>query len=132
MSDADKKVLARANRAVVSKEDILEFVEELSEHEASDRDFEGRAILLAQLHSGEPDKALAIEFRMHALARLFGDEHPRGWTLPEMPDGSVLTKEPVFAAAAVQPLTLKDGEVAFERDAFLDKVLELADEEGAA
>jgi hypothetical protein len=33
----------------------------------------------------------------------------------------------VFAAAAVQPLVERDGDVAFDREAFLEKVLELAE-----
>jgi hypothetical protein len=49
---------------------------------------------------------------------------------PQQSDGSFPTYESVFAAAAVQPLIEKDNDLVFEREAFLSKVLELAEPEG--
>jgi hypothetical protein len=126
------KTLERANRAIVRKQDILRFVQELVKREApSDRDFEARAILLARIYR-DPDVAMAIEFRMEALARLMDGNNPKGWTLPPGQDGAVLTAEPVFAAAAMQPLIEVNGRPAFERAAFFNKVLELASVDGNA
>jgi hypothetical protein len=45
-----------------------------------------------------------------------------------LPNVAVLAQEPVLAAA-VQPLVEQDGDVAFDREAFLEKVLELAEQE---
>lgn len=126
MDEGSKKVLERVNRTSVTKNDILQFVTELANREAGDRDFEGRAVLLVRLQRGNPDKALSIEFRMEALAQLFGGAEPKAWTLPPLPDGAIPTSEPVFAAAAEQPLIEVDGRPAFERDTFFAKVLELA------
>jgi hypothetical protein len=132
VDEVSRKMLERVNCTAVSKSDILQFVKELAKREAGDSDFEGRAILLARFHSGNPDKAIAIEFRMEALARLLGGTEPKAWTLPPLPDGAVPTSEPVFAAAAVQPLIEVGGRPGFERSAFFAKVLELASVGGNA
>lgn len=71
-------------------------------------------------------------FRMEALTRLLKEGKISGWVLPAQPDGSIPTMEAVFAAAAVQPLIEKEGNVAFDREAFLKRVLELAEAEGQA
>jgi hypothetical protein len=126
MDEGSMKVLERVNRTSVTKNDILQFITELANREADDRDFEGRTILLIRLQRGNPDKVLSIEFRMEALAQLFGGAEPKAWTLPPLPDGAIPTAEPVFAAAAEQPLIEVDGRPAFERDTFFAKVLELA------
>ena len=52
------------------------------------------------------------------------------WTLPKLPDGSIPTTEAVFYAAASQPFIEKDGEFIFDRESFLEKVLDLAEVEG--
>jgi hypothetical protein len=69
---------------------------------------------------------------MEALAHLFGNMVPKGWAFPAGPDGGSLTAEPVFAAAAIQPMILQDERPAFERASFMDKVLELASTDGSA
>jgi hypothetical protein len=132
MSKGDERMLDRANSAVVTKQDLTGFVQELSTRQPESRDFESRAVLLAETHPGNWDKGLAIEFRMKAVARLFGTEKPKGWTHAIQPDGATPTHEAVFAAAAVEPLILIDGHVAFDRERFLNRVLELAEEEGTA
>ena len=132
MDAGSRKVLERVNRISVTKKEILQFITELAKQEAGDRDFEGRTFLLARLHHGDPDKALSIEFRMEALARLLDGAEPEAWTLPPLPDGAVPTSEPVFAAAAVQQLIEVDGRPGFERGSFFDKVLELASVDGNA
>jgi hypothetical protein len=44
-----------------------------------------------------------------------------------LPSGAVLTQEPVFAAAAIEPLIEQDGNVVFDRELFLERVLELTE-----
>jgi len=132
LSEGDIKVLILANNARIELEDIIEFVEEMKGRKPEDRTFDARSVLLARLHSGNPDKALAIEFRMHALSRLTDENPPKGWTLPEQSDGAVPINEAMFAAAAVEPIIYEDGEVAFDRESFMNKVLELSDTDGSA
>ena len=101
-------------------------------HESDEIDFEALMVVIARLYKGEPRKAGAVLLRMQALARLIGEEGAPGWTLPKQPDGSIPTREWVLAAAAVQPLVESENDARFDKQAFLDKVLELSKEEGNA
>lgn len=123
---ATKRMIEQVNNVSVSKEDLIEAVQEIGELDPEERDFTGHAITIVRLHSGEPEKVKAIMFRLEALARLLAREGAPGWTLA-LPNEAVLTQEPVFAAAAVQPMIEQNGRVAFERDSFLQKVLDMAD-----
>lgn len=98
----------------------------VSESSHEDRDMEGHALAAVRLYSHDPSKVKAIMFRLEALANLLVDEGAPGWTL-SLSNGAVLTQEPVFAAAAVQPSIEQGGNVVFDRESFLDKVLELAE-----
>lgn len=127
VSRASARYLREINAVRVSREDILQFVRETSAMPKEDRDFEGFAIAAIRLHPGNPDLAGALMFRMQALARLIGSPAVRGWTYPEAPDGATWASEPVFAAAAVEPLVEDNGKLTFEPQSFGRRVLELAE-----
>lgn len=127
-ADDSKIVLDLANAVTVSGQELLRANEKAESLPQENRSFEGAMFTIAGLYRGDFKRAIAVLFRMRALANLLQtDEGIPGWTLPQLPDGSVPTEETVFAAAAVQPLIEIDGEIAFERDAFMAKVLELAE-----
>lgn len=73
---------------------------------------------------------MTLYARMHALARITR-EGARGWVLDQpAPDGMRLVEESMFAAAAVEPLVRDgEGEFTFDRESFLNRVLELAKRE---
>jgi hypothetical protein len=123
--DATKRMMSQVNETSVSKDELLSVVQEVSESNPEDRDMEGHALAAIRLYSNDPDKVKAIMFRLEALVNLLVYEGAPGWTL-SLPNGAVLTQEPVFAAA-VQQLIEQDGNVVFDREPFLDKVLELAE-----
>lgn len=124
--DATKRMMARVNDTPVSKDELLSVVQEVGQSDPGGHDMTAHAIAAIRLNPGDPGKVKAIIFRLEALARLLAGEGAPGWTL-SLPGGAVLTQEPVFAAAAVQPLVEQAGEVTFDREAFLEKVLELAE-----
>jgi hypothetical protein len=121
-----KGMMRQVNATPVSQEELLSVIREVRESGPESRDMTGHALIAVRLYSDDPDKVKAIMFRLEALARLLSEQEAPGWTL-SIPNGAVLIQEPVFASAAVQPLVEQDGEVAFEREAFLEKVLDLAD-----
>ncbi len=123
--------LTGINTNEVSAAELMEVVEEVNQLHADQPQLEDIAIVILQLHPDSPDKRTGIMFRMEALARLLSEEGVPGWTLPG-PSGSLFMKEAVLAAAAVQPVIEKDNHVAFEHEAFLQKVLELAQPAGEA
>ncbi len=121
------------NNIVVLFDDLWRVAEESEQlHKSGKGDFEALMFMIACLFKGEPQKAEAVLLRMQALMRLLEEEGAPGWTLPKQPDGAIPTQEWVFAAAAVQPLIGINNDAQFEREPFLEKVLELAESEGNA
>jgi len=128
----DQEFLIKLNKITVSTEDMTRVVEEVAKLDPEDRNFEGHSFVIVR-YAQDGKKATAIMERLRALARLLQEEGVlQGWTLPPQQDGMTLTQQEVFAAAAIQPLVMRDGDVAFEREPFLQKVLEIAEPEGSA
>src|SRR6476660_9816097 len=107
-TDGARRLMERVNNTPVSQDEIIEVVQEIAGREPGDRGFEGHMLTIVSLHHDNPDKGQSIYFRLEALARFLTQEGATGWTL-ELPNGATLTQEPVFAAAAVHPLTERDG-----------------------
>ena len=97
-----------------------------------DRDWEGRLHAMIRLVPGNPDKGLAIEYRLVAMSRMLEAGVLPGWALPQAPDGSMLVSESVWAATATEPLILEEREARFDHAGFLSRVLSLAGPEGNA
>jgi hypothetical protein len=125
--DSTRRMIAECNSVPILSEDLTRVVEEVDTSSPETRDMVGHAITAVRLFNGDPDRVQAIMFRLEALVNLLlQEESVTAWTIT-LPDGSVLTSEPIFGAAATQPLIESKGEVAFDRESFLAKVLELAE-----
>ena len=124
--DFGLKLLQRINSTPVSKEEIFEVLIEVHELDEEERDMDGRALTVIRLHAANPDKVQSLLFRIEALARIIEREGQSGWTLP-LANGAVATQQSVFAAAGVEPLVEKDGQLEFERERFFEKALEFED-----
>jgi hypothetical protein len=122
----DQRILEEVNKTPVSNDEMVEVVQEIAAMEPEERGFEGNMVTIARLHHHNPDKGQAIFFRLQALARFLMEEGATGWTV-QLTNGTTLTSEPMFTAAGVHPLTVRDGEFTFERESFLQKILEVAD-----
>lgn len=120
-SEATKRMMSQINETPILKDELLRVVQEVSDSALEDRDMESHLFAAIRLYSNDPDKVKAIMFRLEALVYLLINEDAPGWTL-SLTNGAVLTQEPVFAAAAVQPLIEQDGNVAFNRESFLAEV----------
>jgi len=89
-----RDLLAEVNALEIAKEELWEIASDLS---ASDREspdaepcFEaGFTTIARRTKKRRRRRAFAIWSRMEALARLVEDEGAPGWTLPQMPDGSI-------------------------------------------
>ena len=126
-NDSTRELIAFTNSVPVSVEDLTSLVDEIEMSQPEMRDWQSSAIVAVRLFNGDPDKVEAVMFRLEALMRLLiADKSQTPWTI-SLPDGVILTSEPVFAAAACEPIVENAGEVAFDREKFLSKVLELAE-----
>jgi hypothetical protein len=132
MIDALVKMAARLNAVRVTVADLVLASQEVHKLPAADRDWEGRMHLMVRLFSGEPDKGLAIEHRLMAMSSLLASGTLPHWATPQTPDGEIQVGEPVWQAAATEPLLLRERDAYFEKDSFLDRVLSFAEPDGHA
>ena len=134
-------VLKRLNRTPVSSALLGEAMELHSNMPVHDRPvFEARAFELFRFLTEKgfkdrrlADLALAINFRLTALAHLVKGDGARGWTLPGETEGLSYLHADVLKAAAKEPM-LEDaeGQASFDRTAFAQHVLRLASARGQA
>lgn len=132
MNTWESEALERLNRVEVSMQDLLQASALVHELPEDQRDFEGRALVMLRLFPGQPDKCQVVEYRLQAMSSLLSERALPGWATPPSEDGAVLISEPVFQAAATQPIVMSNGRPAFAADAFVKRVLELAPAEGSA
>lgn len=79
------------------------------------------------------DLALAINFRLTALARLVQGDHVKGWTLLGREEGLIHLHADVLKVAAKEPLIENpDGTVAFDVSSFTHRILQIAQAKGRA
>jgi hypothetical protein len=79
------------------------------------------------------DLALAINFRLTALAGLIQGDHVKGWTLLGQEEGLIHLHADVLKAAAKEPLIENlDGAVAFDVGSFTHRILRIAQAKGRA
>jgi hypothetical protein len=98
-----------------------------------DVDMEMGRMFLAARQAESPQHALALFYRMIALARFVREETGTNWIMAQRDeDGARFINDALFAAAAEEPLIGADGEWRFERQTFLDLVLHLAETDGHA
>lgn len=132
MNQSLANMAAQLNATRITIDDLLLASREVHKLPPDDQGWEGRLHLMVRLFKGEPDKGLAIENRLMAMSALVASGTLPHWVLPEAPDGSVQISEPVWLAAATEPLLLKEREAYFEPKSFLERVLSLAEPDGHA
>ena len=84
-----------------------------------------------RLFNNSPEEAKAIIFRLQALARMIANDELGDWILGYgnsiMP---TITLKAMVSAAASHPLSIINGDVLFEKESFLLKILEFAEPQG--
>ena len=132
MSNTLSNMAARLNATHATAGDLLLASSEAYKLRFEDLGWEGRLHLMARLFKGEPDKVLAIEYRLMAMSTLVASGTLPHWALPKVPNGSVHITEPVWIAAATGPLLFKEQKAFFEPKCFLKCVSSLAEPCGHA
>jgi hypothetical protein len=130
MDQRTVEYVARINRVDVSSDDLLSLSKEIHEMPPEQRDWEGRAICAIRLFSEQKDKALAVTWRLEALAKLISSESLPHWAKQEAEDGARMVAGSVFVAAAKEPILLSDEGPFFNPETFLNCVLEQSEVEG--
>ena len=71
---------SKLNAARVEVEDLLLATRDVHKLPATDRDSEGRLHLMVKLFKGQPDKGLAVEYRIRAMDQLLTSGALPSWT----------------------------------------------------
>ena len=131
-------LLERANKTKVEPELMEDILKAVAELPADDRDFEGTTIEIVKRVGAleltdrkRGDLAMAINFRLMALARLMEHGGGRGWTAPGK-DGCTFVHDELVRTAAEEPMIEVDGELQFDGDSFHRRLLALAAMHGEA
>jgi hypothetical protein len=126
------KIEERINNVIVTADDLIEFSDEVHALPEEDRNFEGRTFLLVKKYKGNADKAMAVDLRMKAMSAIIKSNELPGWAMPIQPEGYQMVSEPVWQAAAEQPLIFDERDAYFDKEKFLDRILSCAKPEGVA
>ena len=85
-----------------------------------------------KLYDEIPGKAKAILARLEALSIMMEKDELRSWLLSdEIKVMPAIAHKALVSAAAVHPLSIINGDITFEKESFLQKILELAESEGS-
>jgi hypothetical protein len=127
------RLAAELNRVKVTVEDLLTASEAIHDLPVEDRDWEGRAHCLVLLYrKAEPGKAMAVGKRLEAMAAVIQSGALPGWLTAADEDGAISIAEPVFIAAALEPLLVTERDAYFQQDNFVNAVMRHAQPEGNA
>jgi hypothetical protein len=133
--------LQQINRIKVRPELLREVIEMHAGMAPEDRPvFEARAFRMFELLKEKgirpnrvSDVAIAIEFRMKALARLQRDAALREWSLPSRELGAMAISIDIITAAAEEELIESDkGEAVFDPESFRRRMLARLEPDGHA
>ena len=118
--------LIKLNAITVTKEEIETVANEINQHRAEYFDAELFCRFVTSLFfDGNKHKADAVLFRLSAFAMLTRNNDLLTWTSEIFPDNSVSIHTAIFSAAACEPLIDINGLYGFDKESFLNKVLEM-------
>ena len=130
ITEALAQMSKRLNAVTITKEDLLLVTQEVHKLPPDKRDWKDRLQLMNRLFNGEQYKVLAIEERIVAMSALISKGDLPGWVVPDENDGAMKIAEPVWMAAASEPLLFKETGAYFETTKFLDYILTIAEPDG--
>ena len=122
--------LVKINSVIVTKGDIENVVNEISDYEEERFDDTFNSVVTSKYFKGDIQKAHAVYFRLAAMATLTRNNDLSMWTILGK-DASVSIPTAILSAAASEPLIEIEGRFMFEKESFLQKALELTSPKGS-
>lgn len=123
MEQTNADLLAHLNSIAVSVEDLIIASDEVHKLPPAQRNWEGQTTCVARLFKGQRYKAFAVHSRLQAMAALITSGKLHLALVAETRDGGRMVVEPIFIAAAKEPILFAETEPFFNADAFIDAVL---------
>lgn len=119
MDTSTPDLAARLNAVAVSAEELLRTAAAIHQLPVEYRTWQARARCAVALFGRECDKAYAVTARLEALSQLVAAGALPPDFAPTMEGGTTLLAEPVFEAAAREPLICASAACSFDRDRFV-------------
>jgi hypothetical protein len=127
---ANAELVDSLNTVRLKEEEIVEAISATLESADSGECCLRSLTTTIRLFPSAPHKARAVIFRLQALAAMMERNELKDWM---QPGGAALTptgQMAVIAAVTFHPLSLVNGDIAFEKDSFLQRILESATSHG--
>jgi hypothetical protein len=132
MDQDTANLIAGLNSVAVSVEDLVLASHEVHNLPPEQRNWEGRTTCVARLFKGQHYKAFAVHSRLQAMAALITSGKLPLALVAEMSDGGRMVAEPIFVAAAKEPILFTDKEPFFNAESFIEAVLRHSGVDGHA
>jgi hypothetical protein len=121
--DTTNLIIARLNSVAVSVEDLVLASHVVHNLPPEQRDWEGQTTCITRLFNGQRYKAFAVHYRLQAMAALITSGKLPLPPVAEMSDGGRMVAEPIFVAAAKEPILFTGKEPFFNAESFIEAVL---------
>ena len=119
------------NAVRLQEEEIVEAIRAaIDAHDSGECYLRSSVISTLQLFPTEPRKARAIICRLKALAIMMENNDLRNWMQADGANIIPAAQKALIAAVAYHPLSLIDGSISFEKESFLQRILQFSEPQG--
>ncbi len=127
---ADKEFVDFLNAVRLKEVEIVEAIQVTVDSADSGEAYLRNLTATIELFPTAPQKARAVIFRLQALSLMMERNELRNWMLPGSSSFTKAGQRAVIAALTHHPLSLINGEITFEKESFLQRILLAAEYEG--
>ncbi len=128
----DQDLLDALNAIALEEAELFKVINDVGlAHELGLCSFMNSWIARKRLTEALPHKAKAILTRLQALVAIIDSDELKPWTMSDGTSAIASTRRALVAAAANHPLSIVNGDIAFDKESFLRRILELVKPEGS-
>jgi len=127
----DQDLLEALNAVALEEAELLTIIDNVNRaYDAGACSVMVARITQKKLAAAAPGRSRAILARLQALAAMMDGDEMKCWIQPGGTSVTPSARRALVAAAADHPLCMVDGAVAFEKESFRRRILELVEPEG--
>jgi hypothetical protein len=125
--NASTEFIDSLNMVRLKEEEIVEAIWATMDSSESGDSYLRSLTIPIYLFPTAPHKARAVIFRLQALVRLMERNELQHWMQPDIATFTAASQRAVVAAVTYHPLSLVNGDISFEKESFLQRILESAE-----
>jgi hypothetical protein len=119
------------NAITLEEDDVIEAIRvAIDAYDSGECHLMTGVITTMQLFATAPQKARAVIFRLQALAIMMENDELKNWIQRGGTAVVPAAQKALISAVADHPLSLINGDVSFEKESFLRRILESAEPQG--